>query len=188
MAIDPKRLRDILANADDRITETIRLIRKRITNRAGLHGELDVLHIRDGKVIGQHHFKNVITSTGKAEVAGLINGDTSGAFTYLAIGIGTTSEVVGDTALESEITSGGGSRASATCSRTTTSVTNDTAQWVHTWTFSSTFAVTESGIFDAASDGVMLARKTFSAINVVSGDQIQITWKVQVSASYDKLW
>ena len=103
-----------------------------------------------------------------------------------AIGTGTTGEGASDTALETEITTGGGARASATCSRVTTSQTNDTAQLVYTWTFSSTFAVTESGVFDAAGpppSGVMLCRKTFSAINVGSGDQLQITWKVQVSAT-----
>jgi len=180
MADVKNTLNDALALVEDLI-QNIR--KKLLIQPMGMHGELDVVHIRDGKEIGRWHHNNVIVDTGKAEAAGLINGVTSGAFTYLAIGIGTTGEVHGDTALESEISSGGGSRASATCSRVTTTYTNDTAQWVYTWTFSSSFAVTESGIFDAASTGIMLARKTYSAVNVVSGDQLQITWKVQVSAS-----
>jgi len=157
--------------------------KKLLIQPIGMHGELDVVHIREGKEIGRWHYNNIIVNTGKAEVAGLINGVTSGAFTYMAIGITGTGEVNTDTALASEISSGGGSRASATCNRVTTTYTDDTAQWVKTWTFSSGFAVVESGIFDAASTGVMLSRKTFSAVNVVSGDQLQITWKVQVSAS-----
>jgi len=116
-----------------------------------------------------------------AEVAGLINEDTSGGFKWLAIGIGVTGAQATDTTLVSEIASGGGSRAAATCTRVQTSVANDTAQMVKEWTFSATFAVTESGIFDAASDGVMLARQTFAAWNVVSGDKLELTWKVQVS-------
>ena len=149
--------------------------------KVGLKGQLTLIHTRDGRVLRKTTLRNLIVSAGKAEVAGLINEQTSGGFTYLAIGTGTTSPAAGDTTLEAEITTGGGARAAATCSRITTTVTNDTAQMVHQWTFSATFAVTESGVFDAASSGVLLARQTFSAINVVSGDKLEVTWKVQVS-------
>jgi len=146
-----------------------------------LVGAITILHILDGKIVEERELKNLIVNAGKAEAAGLLNGVTSGPFTYLAIGIGTTPAAAGDTALQSEITTGGGARASATCSRVTTAVTNDTAQLVHEWTFSSTFAVTEAGILDAAAAGNLLARQVFSAINVVSGSKLEITWKVQVS-------
>jgi len=114
-------------------------------------------------------------------VAGLINEVTSGGFTYLAIGVGVVAADVTDTTLGSEITTGGGERAAATCSRVTTTVTDDTAQMVKEWTFSASFSVTESAPFDAASAGVMLARQVFSAIAVVSGDKLEVTWKIAVS-------
>ena len=151
-----------------------------ITENVGLTGHIDILHFREGELIDERHIKNVITNTGKAEVAGLINGDTTGPFTYIAIGTGTTAADATDTALESEISSGGGERTSATCSRTTTDTTDDTAQLVATFNFTSSFAVTETGVFDAASDGIMLCRQTFSALNVQSGDSLQITWKIDV--------
>jgi hypothetical protein len=169
---------DIVNGMKDILNKIYALI---VKSKVGLYGELEVLHIRNDKVIDRHYFPNVITNTGIAEVAGLINEVTSGGFTYIAIGTGVTGELVTDSTLESEISSGGGSRASATPSRITTAVTNDTAQLLHTFSFTSGFAVTESGIFDAASVGVMLARKTFTAMNVANGDAIQITWKVQVS-------
>jgi len=147
----------------------------------GLRGELTVKHIRNGKVIKTVRKRNLVVSAGKAEVAGLINDVVSGGFTYLAIGTGTTASAAGNTALEAEITSGGGERAAATCSRVTTTVTNDTAQMVHQWTFTASFSVTESGPFDAATAGVLLARQTFSAINVVDTDKLEVTWKIQVS-------
>ena len=146
-----------------------------------LKGTLTIRHILDDKVIDERILDNLIVTVGKAEAAGLLNGVTSGAFTYLAIGIGVVAPAAGDTALGSEITTGGGARAAATCSRVTTTTTNDTAQLLKEWTFSSTFAVTEAGIFDAAAAGEMLARQTFSAINVVSGSKLEITWKVQVT-------
>lgn len=124
---------------------------------------------------------NLVTNAGKAGVASRINGAGSeAAFTYLAIGIGTTAAAAGDTTLESEITTNGGARAAATVSRVTTDVTNDTARLVYTWTFSGSFAVTEAGALNAASSGVLLNRQVFTAVNVVSGDSLQVTVDIDV--------
>lgn len=124
---------------------------------------------------------NLITSAGKAGVASRINGDGAlAAFTYLAVGIGTTAADAADTALESEIVDSGLERAAATCSRVTTDVTNDTAQLLKAWTVSGTKAVTEAGALSAASTGTLLGRQVFSAINVVSGDTFQVTYKFDV--------
>lgn len=124
---------------------------------------------------------NLVTNAGKAGVASRINGAGSeAAFTYIAIGTGTTAAVVGDTTLETEITTGGGARASATASRTTTDVTNDTSRLVLTFNFTSSFAVTEAGALNAASSGVLLNRQVFSAVNVVNGDSLQVTIDIDV--------
>jgi len=126
--------------------------------------------------------KNLVVNAGKAGVASRINGaGGEAAFTYIAIGTGTTAPAAGDTALQTEISTGGGARAAATATRVTTSVTNDTAQLQVTFNFTASFAVTESGVFNAASAGTMLARQTFTAINVANGDSLQVTWKFQVS-------
>lgn len=124
---------------------------------------------------------NLTTTTGKAGVASRINGSgAEAAFTYLAIGIGTTAAAIGDTALQSEITTNGGARAAATASRVTTDTTNDTARLVYTWTFTGSFAVTEAGALNAASVGVLLNRQVFTAVNVVSGDSLQVTVDIDV--------
>jgi hypothetical protein len=126
--------------------------------------------------------KNLVVNAGKAGVASRINGaGGEAAFTYIAIGTGTTAPSATDTALQSEITTGGGARAAATATRVTTTVTNDTAQLQVTFNFTASFAVTESGVFNAATGGTMLARQTFTAINVANGDSLQITWRFQVS-------
>lgn len=147
-----------------------------------IQGYFEIEH-RDaqGRLIEARTVKNLITSAGKAAAAGLLNGVVTDFFEHLALGIGTTAAAAGDTALESEITTNGGARASATTSRVTTTVTNDTAQLVYTWTFSGSFAVTECGVLSAAAAGVLLARQVFAAINVVSGSTLQITYKVAVS-------
>ena len=114
-------------------------------------------------------------------MASRLNGSgAESAFTYIAIGTGTASASASDTALGTEITTGGGARASATVSRVTTDVTNDTAQAVVTFNFTSGFAVTETGLFNASSSGTMLNRQVFSAVNVTSGDSLQVTIKIDV--------
>lgn len=142
---------------------------------------VDILLFRNGKVVAERHIRNLVTTAGKGKASGLLNGATSTAFTYLAVGTGTVAPDADDTTLGTEITDSGLARASATCTQTTTSTTNDTAQWVKSWSVSGSKAVTESGIFDASSSGNLLARQTFSAINVASGDTLQFTWKVQLS-------
>lgn len=123
----------------------------------------------------------MITNAGMAGVASRINGAGSeNAFTYIAIGIGTNAAAATDTTLQSEITTNGGERAAATCTRVTTDVTNDTAQNVVTFNFTGTFAVTEAGVLNAASTGTLLCRQVFTAVNVASGDSLQITFKVDV--------
>lgn len=68
---------------------------------------------------------NLVTNAGLAGVASRINGAGSeAAFTYIAVGTGTTSANASDTTLETEITDSGLARASATASRVTVDVTN----------------------------------------------------------------
>ena len=134
-----------------------------------------------GRWVTELHRSNLITSAGLAGVASRINGSgAEAAFTYLAIGIGTTAAAVGNTTLESEITTNGGQRAAATASRATTDVANDTARLVLTYTFTGSFAVTEAGALNASSNGVLLNRQVFTAVNVVSGDTLQITVNIDV--------
>lgn len=121
---------------------------------------------------------NTITTVGKQVCAQQLGGTTSTPVTAIAIGIGSP----GATALGSEITTNGGARGAATVTNTTTTTTGDTEQWVKTFTFSGSFAITEEGLFDNnASGGNMLASQSFSAVNVVSGDQYQVTHKVKFS-------
>lgn len=127
-------------------------------------------------------YANLKTNAGLAGVASRINGAGGEAvFTYIAIGTGTTAPSASDTALQSEITTGGGARKSGTVSRETTTVTNDTATVQATFNFTASFNVSEAGLFNASTGGTMLSRDTFSAIPVASGDSLQITIKVQVS-------
>lgn len=119
---------------------------------------------------------NTITSVGKQIAAQQVGGTTTAPVTAIAIGIGTPSA----TALGSEIASGGGERGAATVSNQTTTTTGDTERWIKTFTFTTGFAITEEGLFDNnTSGGNMLASQTFSAVNVVNTDTLQITHNVK---------
>jgi hypothetical protein len=135
-----------------------------------------------GNFDNKKNVRNLVTNAGFAGVASRINGSGSeAAFTYIEVGIGTTAAAAGNTALESAITDSGLARANSTASRVTTTQTNDTAQLVNSFTVTGTKAVTESGVFNASSAGVMLCRQVFSAINVQNGDSLQITWKIKAA-------
>lgn len=134
-----------------------------------------------GRWVSELSRSNLITNAGMAGVASRINGSgAEAAFTYIAIGIGATAAAATDTTLGSEITTNGGQRAAATASRVTTDVTNDTARLVLTFTFTGSFAVTEAGALNASSAGTLLNRQVFTAVNVVSGDTLQITINIDV--------
>jgi len=131
----------------------------------------------DGRVERYGRYEDIITNSGLAEVAKLIGADLGGVpFAYIAIGSGTTAPAATDTALEFET-----HRASATVTQQTTTVTGDTAQFEATFTFTASYSITESGVFNDPTAGVMLCRQTFSAINVVSGDTLGVTWKIVIS-------
>lgn len=132
----------------------------------------------------------LITTAGKALLAGLANGSGApAAVTSIGLGTGVVAASASDTALGTGITTAAAGDSgvhaipsgSTTVSLVTTTTTNDTSQWVGTATFSATAAVTESGLFNANTNGTMLARQVFSAINVVNTDSIQFTWKVKAA-------
>ena len=126
--------------------------------------------------------RNIITNAGLSEMIKLVFGLGGTAFGYIAIGTGTAAESATDTALQAEI-----KRKAATKTQTTTSVTGDTC--LLTASFSSadgltgTSAVSEAGIFNAATGGVLLARKVFSAVNVNwdAGDTLTVNYYIQLS-------
>jgi hypothetical protein len=128
-----------------------------------------------------------IATAGRAVISARLYGTASAAYGAIGIGTGVTAFATSDTTLGTEVTASGSAAsgvhaiptASVTASSVTTTLTNDTAQFVGTVSITGTIAVTESGLFNADTNGTLLARQTFSAVNVVSGDSIQLTWKIK---------
>ena len=125
----------------------------------------------------------MITDAGLAAIIRLVfAGLTEDKFGYIAIGTGTTSESPSDTALEAEI-----ARKAASVSQTTTNVNGDTALLEATFSsadgLSGTHNVSEAGVFNASTGGILLARKVFSAvpINWDAGDTLTIRYYIQMT-------
>lgn len=126
----------------------------------------------------------VLTNKGKALFADRAR-TTPGTYTtspkFIGIGTGATgaarTAAAADTALSTEVES----RASGTESTVTTTQTGDTYQSQGTVSITATRAVDESGLFDASTSGNMITSATLSVINLLNGDSLQLTWKVQIT-------
>ncbi len=142
-----------------------------------MKGHISIVHKRDGEVIDTREIDNLICNEGKTEMAKLlVNTGSPTAFGWIAIGIGTTAANATDSTLGTE-----SMRESAVASNVTVTTANDTAQLDATFNIVATLAITESGCLNAASSGDLLNRQVFSALNVVSGDTIEYTWKITMS-------
>ena len=119
--------------------------------------------------------ENLVVTAGKEWVAARMK-DTSTVMTHMGVGTGTTAAVIANTALETQLstretlTTSGGVVAGAVI------------------TFHRTFsagghegAITEAGIFTAASAGTMLARTVFGVVNKGALDTMTISWAVTIS-------
>ncbi len=117
---------------------------------------------------------NLVVTAGKNWVADRMS-NANTVMTHMAIGTGTTAAAAGNTALVTQL-----DRNALTTSGGT--VSGATITYACTWAAGDgTGAITEAGIFDAATGGDMLARTVFSVVNKGSADSMTITWTITVS-------
>lgn len=120
---------------------------------------------------------NIVTTVGKDAMAVFLNSAAAAATTfttrYIAIGTGTTPETVADTTLGTEL-----SRSTGTVSYVTSQIYQITATFA---TGSGTGAITEYGLFNSNSAGVMYARYTKSVINKGALDTLTVTAQITLS-------
>lgn len=107
------------------------------------------------------------------------NTGSQNAFTYLAVGSGSTAFAASQTTLVTEITDTGLERAAATVSRVTTTQTNDTLQLTKTWTATGTKTVEEIGVFNASSAGVMGGRALTGTKSLSNTDILVGTYQIK---------
>jgi hypothetical protein len=135
-----------------------------------------VLKDKNGNVKEKREIKNLIVSTGLTFICSRMAGTSANVMSHMALGSGTTAAAAGDTDLGSILGSREALDSSTASSNTITYVSSFEAG-------EGTGAVTEAGIFNAASGGDMLCRTVFSVVNKEADDTMSVTWTITLTAS-----
>lgn len=150
-----------------------------LTGIPTMNGSLSIRLFRaDGSVVDYGVVgRRVVTTAFVNFVTDQLQTETSvfGDFKYHDAGVGTTAAAITDTAIE---TTDGENRATGTQTESAANIYRS----VGTISYTSTKAVTEHGLFNDSSTGTLMDRHVFSAVNVVSGDSIQFTYDLTISA------
>ena len=147
-----------------------------IINEIKAKGTLSVvLKDENGNLKDKREINNLVVDRGLDYIASRMKDVTEDAMSYMAIGTGATAAAAGDTTLGTELDRN---------ALTSTTVTSNSIAYVASWAAGDgTGAVTEAGIFNAASAGTMLARTVFDVVNKAANDTLSITWTITLSAS-----
>ena len=138
-------------------------------------GELKIVVTDEsGQVKEELTVPNLVVTTGRNYIASRMIGTTPGVMSHMGVGSGATAPALANSQLQTQL----GSRVTLTNSSVSDNVVTYTA------TFGAgegTGAVTEAGVFNAATSGVMLCRTTFDVVNKGANDTLAITWAITIS-------
>lgn len=151
-----------------------------INENLKLSGQLNiVLKDKAGNVKDSVEIKNLVVNAGLAYIASRMTGTAKAVMSHMALGSGTTAAAAAQTDLVSIL----GSR-EALDSITISGSNNEKVVYVASFEAGdATGAVTEAGIFNAASSGDMLCRTKFNVVNKAADDTMSVTWTITLSAS-----
>jgi hypothetical protein len=150
-----------------------------INENLKLSGALSiVLTDKDGNVKDSREVKNLVVNAGLAYIISRMVGTAKVVMSHMALGAGTSAAAASQTDLVSML----GSREPLD-STTITGTNSEKVQYIATFEpGDATGAVTEAGLFNAASAGDMLCRTVFPVVNKAADDQMAITWTITLSA------
>ncbi len=126
----------------------------------------------NGNLKQRQEIKNLVVTDGLNYISSKIVSSAT-TMSRMAVGTGSTAASAGQTTLVTEIDRNTFSSVSAS-----NGVCTFNAQWA---AGDATGAITEAGIFNAASGGAMLCRTVFDTVNKAAGDSLAITWVVTIS-------
>lgn len=116
---------------------------------------------------------NLVVTNGLSFIASRVISASSTVMTHMAVGSGSTTPVLSNAALSAEI---------VRVSLTSSTVLANTITYKATFGVGvGTGAISEAGLFNAASSGTMLCRTAFSTVNKSSTDTLVITWTVTIN-------
>jgi hypothetical protein len=141
-----------------------------------LHGAITLMLKKANGDVETVHKDNIIVDVGFDFIANAIGKSSSrpGVMGWIALGTGTTAAAAGQTALVTEI-----DRNAATYAHTA---------GTKTFTFTADFAagdatgaITEAGVFNASSSGIMLDRVVFPVVNKGADDSLTAVFTFTMS-------
>lgn len=141
-------------------------------------GVLQLTLIDENGNVKQQDEHNLVVNSGLAYIASRMVNTTNGIMSHMAVGSNTTAATAENSALGAQL-----ARVVLDSSTlVTTAATNDSVQYVATFAAGvGTGAVTEAGVFNDATAGILLCRTVFPVINKGELDTLVITWKVTVA-------
>ncbi|MFW9603472.1 MAG: hypothetical protein ACMV0F_00780 [Trichlorobacter sp.] len=120
--------------------------------------------------------KNLVVSAGLNVIASRLAGTSKNAVSHMAIGTGTTAANASDTALEIQ--------KATRLAATTITVTANAIEIVATFPGTThAGAITEAGLFNAATLGELISRVVFAPYTLGSSDALTITWTLTFANS-----
>ena len=151
-----------------------------INENLKLSGQLNiVLKDKAGNVKDEREVKNLVVNKGLEYIASRMKDASKSVMSHMGLGSGTTAAAASQTDLVTLL----GSR-EALDSTTISGSNNEKVVYVSAFEAGdATGAVTEAGIFNAASGGDMLCRTVFSVVNKAADDTMSVTWTITFSAS-----
>ena len=151
-----------------------------INENLKLSGQLNiVLKDKAGNIKDEREVKNLVVNKGLEYIASRMKDTSKSVMSHMGLGSGTTAAAASQTDLVTLL----GSR-EALDSTTIAGSNNEKIVYVSAFEAGdATGAVTEAGIFNAATSGDMLCRTVFSVVNKAADDTMSVTWTITLSAS-----
>ena len=150
-----------------------------INERLKLKGTVNLcVRGADGLVKEDRTIENLVVNAGLAYIISRMVGTAKPAISHMALGAATTAAASTQTDLIAML----GAR-EALDSTTITGTNNEKVVYVASFEAGdATGAVTEAGLFNAATGGDMLCRTVFAVVNKAADDTMTVTWTITVSA------
>lgn len=140
-------------------------------------GSVDFKLTKEDGTIEKWEIQNLVVTVGRNHIADQLAGQLEAAMSHMAIGEGTDPQIVGDTALQSEVSR----KVYASKDQGTGADANKVIYAANWAAGEGTGAITEAGMFNSATAGTMLTRTTFQVKNKGAGDSLSIQWTLTIA-------
>lgn len=128
-----------------------------------------------GRTKETREMDNLVVLAGRTFIASRMAGTAAAVMSHMAVGTGAVAAAAGDTTLGAEVA------ASRTALGSTTPSSNTIVYACSFGAGVGTGALTEAGVFNAASSGTLLARIVFAVVNKAAGDSMTVNWTITLS-------